>query len=246
MNFWGHTNSSISQRKNKETVNLYQNENTCIIKQKICEILNTILFLFFLLKLFKVLQNYKNLTLNCFFFSQKSLTIPICLNLCRIDSQHQNGRKRGSYHTVNVWPNNTVKRWNRIYGQNIHWKAAKVNKRVCSRCRPARLKFALTFRCCPKIKSIYLLVRTKKRRDPKERLIDLFSNPVSKTCWSNQQIIPFMSATQLRSHTRSLQSSQGRVLRYERHGGYMKRNFNIVNMQKCHMFRIKNILHHAF
>lgn len=34
-------------------------------------------------------------------------------------------------------------------------------------------------RVCPDVKKIYLLLRTKKGKDPKQRLLDMFSNIVS-------------------------------------------------------------------
>lgn len=34
-------------------------------------------------------------------------------------------------------------------------------------------------RCSPNLKRIYLLVRTKKGKEPNQRLDDIFSNPVS-------------------------------------------------------------------
>lgn len=35
-------------------------------------------------------------------------------------------------------------------------------------------------RCCTGVKKIYLLVRSKKGKDPNERLKDVFNNPVRK------------------------------------------------------------------
>ena len=34
-------------------------------------------------------------------------------------------------------------------------------------------------RCCPKINKIYMLLRIKKGKDPKDRVHDIFSSPVS-------------------------------------------------------------------
>lgn len=39
--------------------------------------------------------------------------------------------------------------------------------------------FTQPHRCCPEIEKLYLLVRPKKGREPRERLGDIFGNPVS-------------------------------------------------------------------
>ncbi len=40
-------------------------------------------------------------------------------------------------------------------------------------------------RCSPKLKQIYFLIRNKKGKDPKDRLADIFSNPVSSDLSKN-------------------------------------------------------------
>lgn len=34
-------------------------------------------------------------------------------------------------------------------------------------------------RCCPEIEKLYLLIRPKKGKEPRERISEIFSNPVS-------------------------------------------------------------------
>lgn len=41
------------------------------------------------------------------------------------------------------------------------------------------LLFFFWFRTCPEIEKLYLLIRPKRGKQPRDRLADVFSNPVS-------------------------------------------------------------------
>lgn len=63
--------------------------------------------------------------------------------------------------------------WGKFFGQNIYWLLAHwldyMINRECVCC----------FRTCPEIEKLYLLVRTKKGKKPKDRLHDIFDNAVN-------------------------------------------------------------------